>query len=123
MSDLLSKLAGTPIDLKQSIMSHIDALLNTRKGSLMHMPDYGMPEYDSRPESLNSNVHFINALKNTIECYEPRVISLIVDEVDADRPDCVLQVKLTASLAYFESVSLAALLLSGGEMVLVDNNK
>jgi len=63
MSDLnfLSKITGVGRgdageDLAASIQSHLLLLLNTRKGQVMHLPEFGLPDihyvYYSLPQSL-----------------------------------------------------------------------
>lgn len=122
MSDLLTALTGKKIDIKRSISSHIHDLLNTKRGRLHHMPDYGMPEYDATQDFRLAKNHFITALKEVLERYEPRIISLHVEELRSERVDCVLQVRLIAKLVQ-ESFTFAALLLSGGDVYITDENE
>lgn len=122
MTDLFCFLTGKQTDLKHSVTTHLHALLNTRRGSLHHMPEYGMPEYDARQDFHLAKTNFITALKAALERYEPRISSLCVKEVCSERVDCVLQVQLIASLAD-ESFSLAALLLSGGDILVVGSDE
>lgn len=117
MSDFLSQFSGLKINVQQSILANVLALLNTRRGSLLHMPEYGVPEYDTRPQFSYAKQQFISSLKELIERYEPRITSLVIYEINSERCDCVLQLKLTATLADLQTFCLAALLLSGGEML------
>lgn len=120
MTDFLSRITGKEFTLRQSILNHIQLLLNVRQGSLMHMPDYGLPEYHIDQGFSENNKSFASALKEVIERYEPRVRSLVVEEINRDQGDCVLQLTLKASLANVNDMRFDALLLTGGG-VLVRN--
>jgi type VI secretion system protein len=72
---------GTPLSavpqekrLVKSICDHLYRLLNTRQGTLSHMPDYGLPDtaqvYRSLPESLEE---LKATIARVIEKYEPRL--------------------------------------------------
>jgi type VI secretion system protein len=60
--------------LYQSIIDHLTLLLNTRRGSIDHLPEYGLPDisgiYQNMPESIGV---LKKAMKETIEEYEPRM--------------------------------------------------
>lgn len=60
--------------LYQSIVDHLTRLLNSRRGSVGHLPDYGLPDisgvYRNMPESVDE---LMQAMKETIEKYEPRL--------------------------------------------------
>lgn len=120
MSDLLSQLTNRERSLKQSIAWHVLAILNTRKGSVLHLPDYGLPDYTHQNQFAYKKQHFMTALKELIERYEPRIQSLTVNEVMTERSDCILQVQLVATLTCATEICLAALLLSGGELMVMD---
>ena len=83
-----------------SITTHLKRLLNSRQGSLPHMPDYGLPEiteiYQGLPYSIND---LIAAIKNAIKKYEPRLTNITVEPIKsiANSPtDCVLTLKISA---------------------------
>ncbi len=61
-------------DVVLSIREHLTKLVNARQGSLIHLPDYGLPDlgeiYQKLPESLET-LRF--ALNNLIYRYEPRI--------------------------------------------------
>ena len=60
--------------LDESIRGHLQVLLNSRQGSITHMPDYGLPDlselYAELPDSLTS---FSAAVAACIQRYEPRL--------------------------------------------------
>lgn len=81
-----SKVDEVPMTERQrkSIMDHLNRLLNTREGSVPHLPNYGIPDvseiYRKMPGSI---IDLQNAIKKTIELYEPRLKNvkvLIPDE-------------------------------------------
>jgi type VI secretion system protein len=64
--------------LIQSVIDHLTRLLNTRRGSIHHLPDYGLPDisgvYRNMPESVQELEY---AMQETIEEYEPRLMKPI----------------------------------------------
>jgi len=69
-----------PSNLYEAIKDHLVVLLNTRRGSISHLADFGLPDladiYKGYPESL----HYLGAeIKRTIERYEPRIVKLRVE--------------------------------------------
>ena len=85
-------LDGNPVDsvpegyLKtKSIMDHLFRILNTRRGSIQHLADYGIPDfseiYRSTPEGMR---RLQEAIRNTVKKYEPRLKNI---QVDASEPE------------------------------------
>jgi type VI secretion system protein len=73
-----------PSSLYEAIKDHLVVLLNTRRGSVSHLEDFGLPDlsdiYKGYPESL----HYLGAeIKRTVEKYEPRLIQLKVELVSS----------------------------------------
>jgi predicted component of type VI protein secretion system len=81
------------------------------------MPDYGLPEYHIHIGYSQVKKAFVFALQEIIERYEPRVQSLMVEQVNCERDDCVLQVTLNAAIASLDALSFDAQLLTGGEVL------
>lgn len=88
-------LDGNPVDsvpegyLKtKSIMDHLFRLLNTRRGSIKHLPDYGIPEFSeifhSTPEGIK---RLQEAIRETVKKYEPRLQKIRVEtsEIEGDQ--------------------------------------
>ena len=66
-----------PSSMYEAIRDHLVVLLNTRRGSIAHLEDYGLPDladiYKGYPESL----HFLGAeIKRSIEKFEPRLMHI-----------------------------------------------
>ena len=104
-------------EILKAILDHLVVLLNTRQGSLTHMPDYGMPPFDLRAQHLIAKNQFIKSLKSLIYTYEPRISYLSVESINHQRADCVLELQLMFTV--FDShLTYAAILQSGGQILL-----
>jgi type VI secretion system protein len=84
---------GRPIDsvaqderTLMSVVTHLNHLLSTRRGSLPHMPDYGLPSiseiYRDMPDSV---VELQRSIKTTVERFEPRLKRVHVTYKETDR--------------------------------------
>ncbi len=69
----------------KSILDHLRFLLNTRKGMLIHLPEYGMPDvgemYRRLPEAA---VEMRESVEYAIRSFEPRLEHVRVNIVDFD---------------------------------------
>jgi type VI secretion system protein len=85
-------LDGNPVDsvpegyLKtKSIMDHLFRLLNTRRGSIQHMSDYGIPEFSEiyylTPEGIR---RLQDAIRETVKKYEPRLQNIRVETSESE---------------------------------------
>ena len=94
MYDLLEGLQGRPRFSKErgnaggpvwSIRNNLKVLLNSRRGSLPHLPEYGLPDlsvvYRNFPDSLEM---IRQAIAETIRLYEPRLSHVKVRLVERD---------------------------------------
>jgi type VI secretion system protein len=66
---------ATPAELQaRSVVDHLGYLFNTRRGSLPHLPEYGLPDvaevYRDMPDSVEP---LQNAIREVVERYEPRL--------------------------------------------------
>ena len=60
--------------LADSVMRHLQRLLNTRQGHVPIQPEYGMPDFTDCAESLPETLDKVRrAIKNSIEKFEPRL--------------------------------------------------
>ena len=69
-----------PASVYEAIRDHLVVLLNTRRGAIPHLEDFGLPDlsdiYKGYPESL----HYLGAeIKRTIEKFEPRLVHVKVE--------------------------------------------
>jgi type VI secretion system protein len=67
----------------QSIIANLQRLFNTRRGSLAHLPDYGLPDmttvYLDAPDSID---RLRRAVQEAAERYEPRLKRIHVETSD-----------------------------------------
>ena len=77
--------------LTLSLTDHLIQLLNTRQGSLLHMPDYGLPDlgaiYQNLPYSLG---HFKQQLSILLDKYEPRLKNSVIQHKPITQYDAVM---------------------------------
>ena len=68
-----------------SLMDHLNRIFNTRKGSIPHLKDYGLPDiseiYRKMPEGIEE---LIDAVERTVEKYEPRLKNVRVVQLEDD---------------------------------------
>ena len=73
----------------QSIREHLAILLNTRRGAIAHLPNYGLP--DSTQVSVRDRIsiaRFGKEIEETVKKYEPRLIHVRVRPMEQD-PDSI----------------------------------
>ena len=100
-------LDGTPVeeadDFQQRVMSVLDNLnrmFNTRKGSIAHLPDYGLPDITQVYRELPYSVEGLRqSIKATVERYEPRLRRVRVDHQKGDPYSMRITFILSAELA------------------------
>lgn len=81
---------GTPVDSVpenyrqiKSIMDHLCRLFSSRSGSIPHLPDYGLPDFSEVYRMTSEGTQRLqNALKLTVEKYEPRLKNIQVELVE-----------------------------------------
>jgi type VI secretion system protein len=82
---------------ERSIISNLDRLMNTRRGALSHLPDYGLPDlsdvYRDMPGSI---IELQSAIEAAVETYEPRLRRVRVEHQATDRYAMQLVFLLTA---------------------------
>jgi type VI secretion system protein len=96
-NDLFETLLGRPLfdnihnvpGSAWSIRNHLKMLLNTRRGSIVHLDDYGLPDiteiYQDMPDSLDL---LGREIEKVIRKYEPRLENIkvmLVQKEDEDR--------------------------------------
>lgn len=82
---------------ERSIISNLDRLMNTRRGALSHLTEYGLPDisdvYRDMPGSINE---LQQAIAAAVETYEPRLQHVRVEHQATDRYSMQLVFLLTA---------------------------
>ncbi len=85
MFELLSSKDAEHSEIR-SIQDNLHHLLNTRQGSIQHMPDYGLPDLQSVYQSFpNGKTLFLAQTKKVIEKFEPRLekVSLLEEHTSS----------------------------------------
>lgn len=100
-----------------SVKKHLAQLLNTRKGSVHYLPDYGLPDlneiYQQLPESMGD---LVSSVKNLILAYETRLMDVNITPYLSDEVNCVVYLKLQAVFYSCKTpVHFDTYFLSGGE--------
>lgn len=69
-----------PSNLFEAIRDHLIILLNTRRGSIPHLPSYGLPDLSEIYEGYPDSLHYLGAeIKKTIERFETRLVHLRIE--------------------------------------------
>lgn len=91
----------------QSVVSHLRYLFNTRRGSLQHLPDYGLPDVaDAYRDNADAAEPLRAALKELIERYEPRLHRVRVDSRETDAHEMRLIFLVTGETAEGDKLRL-----------------
>ena len=94
-SETLSRYVNDEKVLAKSIQWHLSELLNTRRGSIVHLPDYGIPDilevYLTMPESIQK---FNEEIIQTIEKYEPRIKKASIQNIEYHQSTSVVSFDL-----------------------------
>jgi type VI secretion system protein len=85
-ADEMTVEAAAPAERRvRSVVSHLGHLFNTRRGSLAHLPDYGLPDvaevYRDMPDSVEP---LRTAIREAVERYEPRLKRVRVEQAGTD---------------------------------------
>ncbi len=83
-----NKLESDPRKISESIQKHLLNMMNTRQGSSISVPDYGLPDFNDLKHRYPDAIHELRrAIKTCIEQYEPRLTRIKVGYTpDEDNP-------------------------------------
>jgi type VI secretion system protein len=71
-----------------SVLDNMQLILNTRAGSLSHLPDFGLPDMSKILQGMPGSSHKLMAtLSSVLLKYEPRLKSITVGLEHGDRID------------------------------------
>jgi type VI secretion system protein len=88
--------------LRLSIIENLKLILQTRQGSVVHLPDFGLPDFlQLYIESGGSTEPIRRAIRDAILKYEPRIERATVTKTDFDEKNMRLSLKITAQLKDF----------------------
>ncbi|AIY41468.1 Uncharacterized protein LT85_2310 [Collimonas arenae] len=81
-----------------SVMENLRRILNTRAGSLKHLPDFGLPDLTNVYRNLPASAHQLKKeMEATLLIYEPRIKGIEIDVLPAD-PGMVISYLMTCHL-------------------------
>lgn len=100
MSRISSETSSRALDDRESIVGHLQALLNTRKGQTPVAPDYGVIDMvdlvHAFPQAL---LDLQKSIKATIQRFEPRLKNVRVRHVVDDKNILEMQFEVTGQLS------------------------
>jgi type VI secretion system protein len=63
-----------------SVLDNMQRILNSREGTLSHLPDYGLPAMSGILQGLPASAHaLMTTMRQTLLKYEPRLAALDID--------------------------------------------
>lgn len=88
--------------VKQSVITHIGNLLNTRRGNVPTDPEFGMPDIPNRgSDSAQMGQEIVDqAIRELLERYEPRVTDVEVVSHGFSGRQLGLDIEIKASVTY-----------------------
>ena len=82
-----------------SVMDNIERILNSRAGTIKHMPDYGLPDMSTIFQALPSSAYILmRAIEHTLLTYEPRISSININIEEKNNDAMVLAYELICHL-------------------------
>jgi type VI secretion system protein len=85
--------------LLSSVLAHVGKMLNTRRGNAPVAPDYGIPDIVDMVHSFPDSIRIMEqAIRATIEKYEPRLSSVRVKHAELEDEIFSLHFEVTAVL-------------------------
>lgn len=89
-----------PRRMIDSILAHLERMLNTRRGSVPIAPDFGIPDFtDFRTAYPDSQRDLEREIRQTIQKYEPRLRAIRVKFVPDENELLSIRFQITARLA------------------------
>jgi type VI secretion system protein len=90
--------------LLSSVLEHVGKMLNTRRGNAPVAPDYGIPDIVDMIHSFPESIRIMEqAIRDTIEKYEPRLSNIRVRHTEFDEEIFSLHFEVTAALVLSSS--------------------
>ncbi len=99
----------------QSILDHVTRLLNSRRGMIAHLPDYGLPDIQEVYNNMPKSVDFLaREIKATVEKYEPRLRKIDVVEQKTDDAEFRLTFMIKCDIIGGEKVKFYTMFSTAG---------
>jgi len=113
--DSLINYSGNTFEKSDSIGKHLTLLLNSRRGALAHLPEYGLPDITNIYQNLPHSIHgFVESIRKTIMQYEPRLQNVKVHPLPIYQEDCIIRIKITGTVIFGELLQFESYFMSGG---------
>lgn len=78
----LSSSRSAKVTLLRSVRNNLRDILNTRSGSCYGSPDLGIADFnDESPDAMNIRDWLVQAIRNCILRYEPRISEVLVTSI------------------------------------------
>lgn len=85
--------------LLDSVLKHLQKMLNVRQGSVPTLPAYGLPDFNDLAYRFpNAIIELQRAIKTSIEQYEPRLMRVRIRHVPDNENPLNLRFEITAQL-------------------------
>ncbi|MBL9039466.1 MAG: type VI secretion system baseplate subunit TssE [Archangium sp.] len=98
LSRISTKEPARRSDVVESVLKHLQSLLNMRTGSAATVPGMGVPDFtDLVHDFPGSSMTLTQAIRATILAYEPRLKNVMVRHVPDDTP-LVVRFEVSAQL-------------------------
>jgi type VI secretion system protein len=82
-----------------SILAHLQRILNTRQGNVPISDEYGIPDFVNLLQTYPDSVHHIEAsIRNAINRYEPRLTGTSVTCIPREDDDLTLRFQILSCL-------------------------
>jgi type VI secretion system protein len=89
----------------RSILGNLGRLFNTRRGTLPHVPEFGLPDSSDVSRAAPAEVESIRrAIRESVERFEPRLRRVRVDRDMSDPSSPYLVFLMSAEIAQFGRV-------------------
>ncbi|NWD46933.1 type VI secretion system baseplate subunit TssE [Pseudomonas gingeri] len=70
-----------------SVLDNLQRILNSRVGSLSHLPDYGLPDMGRVLQGLPTSAHeLMVTMADTLLKYEPRLVTIAIEQLPQALP-------------------------------------
>ena len=101
--------------IAKSISDHLTRLLNTRRGTIPHIPDYGLSDISDIYNRLpNSKLELKDEILNAIQKFEPRLKRVRIEILDFEPADFRIKLKIVATIRNGERIVLQSNVRSNG---------
>lgn len=85
--------------VSRSVLRHLVQMLNTRRGSVQTLPDYGLPDFNDMALRFPDAIGEIKKeIKACVEKYEPRLRNVHIEHVPDETQPLALRYEISATL-------------------------